>query len=118
LRTVCFDVQLIAFDEDANEIAIQELADRMSARGLSSIEPGETHDAQMLIEGPLRGSGVIDGIFSLRTSDWEFQAEAAGRERGREPSSYKQKSLTVTEGTHRFVRGLKASHLALVSSEE
>lgn len=70
-------IQLIAFDEDANEIPFQEIVDRNTALGLSSIQPGDTHHAQMMIEGPPRGSGVVDGVFSLRTIDWEFRAETS-----------------------------------------
>lgn len=102
-------MHISAYDEDAREISMQVIADRMDAIGQRGIKPGATHYAQLTIDGPPRGSGVVDGVFDLATPDWEFEAEAAGRKRGKEPTFYRQKRLTITEGTHRFVRGLQAA---------
>jgi hypothetical protein len=111
-------MHISAYDEDAREISMKEIAERMDAIGQDGIKPGATHYAQLTIDGPPRGSGVVDGVFDLATPDWEFEAEAAGRERGKEPSFYRQTRLTITEGTHRFVRGLQAARASQRSNCE
>lgn len=103
------------FDEDGKEIPFQEVTNRVTALGRTGLEVGETHYAQLWIEGPPRGSGKVDGVFHLFTVDWEFDAEAAGRKRGQEPFFYRQKRLVITEGTHRFVRGLRAAREPLAA---
>lgn len=110
-------MHISGYDEDGQEITMKEIVARMDAlgHGHRGIQPGQTHYAQLTIEGPPRGSGAIDGTFDLCTPDWEFQAEAAGRKRGKEPIHYKQRRLTITAGTHRFVRGLKAIRVSLSS---
>ncbi|MFN3727780.1 MAG: hypothetical protein ACK4SZ_15915 [Allosphingosinicella sp.] len=110
-------MHISAYDEDAREISMQEIADRMDAIGQSGIKPGATHYAQLTIDGPPRGSGAVDAVFDLATADWKFEAEAAGRKRGKEPSFYRQKRLTITQGTHRFVRGLQATRASQPSNE-
>lgn len=104
-----------AYDEDGHEIPMPELAERHKALGGGTLEPGVTHYAQLWVEGPPRGSGAVDGVFHLFTVDWEFDAEAAGRKRGQEPFHYRQKRLVITEGTHRFVRGLRAAREPLAA---
>ncbi len=113
-------MHISAYDEDGLEITMKEIVARMDALGLQDrgIQPGQTHYAQLTIDGPPRGSGAVDGVFDLATPDWEFEAEAAGKKRGKEPFFYRQKRLTITAGTHRFVRGLQAARASKFPHEK
>ena len=111
-------LQISGYDEDGQEIPMKEIVARMDAIGQSNIKPGATHYAQLTIDGPPRGSGAVDGVFDLATPDWEFEAEAAGKKRGKEPFFYRKKRLTITAGTHRFVRGLQAARTSIPSHEK